>query len=354
MIITPNLQEASTGGLVWLDKFAEYASEVYDKTAIVDVRKQSAFIRNRKLLHIAYNTLFLLRKRLSFAFVDHNLNMLFSLPLLVSLFFKNSSYAVICFHVVHRLRQNAFRRQIEYLSEKLILKAARVIVVPSRNTYSDVRKFNIDRNKIAIIHPTCAVQSDTFFHRTSHNRILFVGNLEPRKGLDIAIRALSLLGHIAFSFDIIGGHHKQEKYFMCLKTLVDKLHLEGKVLFHGKIEAERIPTFYQRADIFVFPSLHEGYGMAIPEAMSFGLPIVATDVPPINEIVRDPANGFLFPPGDAPAMARALETLLLDPKLRRRIGRRNFEASKRFPTWDSVVRRTFQVLQPHLYNEHSV
>lgn len=347
------MQNTSTGGLMWQSKFAEYAAAVYDKTTIIDVTEKSSFMKNNRVLSIIYYTLLLLRKSNWHAFVDHNLNIRLSLPLLISRFVKGAHYSLICHHVVYRLRTGPVRRLFEYVSEKLILKMASLIIVASHKTAHDVRQFEIDESRIRVINPTLTYRSSQLPNRRVQNRLLFIGNLEPRKGAEVAIRALSLIRDLNFSLDIVGGHLRQEQHFLFLKTIVEGLGLHDRVTFHGKVDGESLVYFYRRSDIFVFPSLHEGYGTVLLEAMSFGLPIVASDIAPINEVITDSVNGYLFPAGDAHAMADRLRALLVDSNLQRRIGRRNFEASRDFPTWQDVVRKTYDALEPYFDHEHS-
>jgi glycosyltransferase involved in cell wall biosynthesis len=81
--------------------------------------------------------------------------------------------------------------------------------------------------------------------------------------------------------------------------------LDARVQLHGEVNAEALQDFYDRADVFVLPSLHEGYGMALAEALAHGLPVVSSTAGAIADTVP-PSAGLLLPPGDGIALRRAL------------------------------------------------
>lgn len=347
-IIASNFQNASTGGLIWMNRLAEYARRNYEKTKIIDLAKSNSWIMHNTFVGPIYFLLFLLRRGNLFIFIDHSLHMRFSVPLLTSFFLKRNNYAVICHHLFYKIRNNRIRRAAEYLSEKTLLRNARIVIVPSAKTSLDIKRLRVNENKITIVNPTLTYRAAEFPRREFRNKILFVGNLEPRKGLDIIIKALSLIKDLHFSLDIIGSYHKQKKYFVYLKKMVDKYSLSKKITFHGRVESERIIGFYRKANILIFPSRHEGFGMVLLEGMSFGLPIVATDIATTREIIRNNVNGYLCPIDDEVCLARKIRKLVNDKGLQMRMGKANFKASRKFRNWDDVVQQTFYCLHPFI------
>jgi glycosyltransferase involved in cell wall biosynthesis len=123
------------------------------------------------------------------------------------------------------------------------------------------------------------------------------------------------------------------------RRLVEQFRLSGRVKFTGWLQAERKRTTLAGATIFVLPSFVEGMPMALLEAMSYGLPVIATPVGGVPEIVTHGHDGILVPPGDVEALAAAIARLTNDPELRQRLGRAARDTvAKRF-SLDSAVER---------------
>jgi glycosyltransferase involved in cell wall biosynthesis len=181
-----------TGGLIWTNRLAEYAKKHYRKTILIDLSRENIFLQKYKLFEIVHNLSFLLTLRNSFVFLDHRLHLRFGIPLLISSLITKNKYATICHHTFYPTKENSIRKAIEHLSEKLFLKNAQVVIVPSRTTSADMQKFRIDRAKVAIINPTYCFKGNKIVDKKQH-KILFVGSLEPRIGLDVLIKSLVLI-----------------------------------------------------------------------------------------------------------------------------------------------------------------
>jgi glycosyltransferase involved in cell wall biosynthesis len=120
---------------------------------------------------------------------------------------------------------------------------------------------------------------------------------------------------------------------------------EGAV-FHGPLGAEALARLYARASVFALPTLREAFGLSLVEAMSFGLPVVATRLEAIPEIVSDGESGILVPPRDVEALARALSDLLGDPVRARLLGAAGrARAAERFG-WERAAARMLAVMRP--------
>jgi len=127
------------------------------------------------------------------------------------------------------------------------------------------------------------------------------------------------------------------------RRLIEQLRLGGRVRFTGWLQAERKRATLAGATVFVLPSYVEGMPMALLEAMSFGLPVIATPVGGVPEIVTHERDGLLVPPGDIDALAAAIARLTSEPELRERLGRAARETvAKRF-SLDSAVERLLAI-----------
>ncbi|RDV84839.1 glycosyltransferase family 4 protein [Ammonifex thiophilus] len=144
-----------------------------------------------------------------------------------------------------------------------------------------------------------------------------VARLVPQKGLPCLLEALALLpAELRPGWLIVGdGPLRQE-----LEDKARALGLSHLVVFAGYRPPEEIPSILKVIDIFVLPSLSEGLPLALLEAMAAGKPVVATAVGGIPEVVQEGRTGYLVPPGDAQALARALLSLLESPDRAREMG----------------------------------
>ncbi|HZS40468.1 MAG TPA: glycosyltransferase [Polyangia bacterium] len=158
-------------------------------------------------------------------------------------------------------------------------------------------------------------------------RILFVGGVSLRKGIPYLLDAFRMLDRPA-ELRLVGRRND---------ALVGRLGgLPPHVTSAGPKTGATLAAEYAAADIFVLPSVEDGWGLVTNEAMAAGLPVVVSDAAGSSELVREGETGFVVPACDAAALARALDTLLADAALRHRMGERARElASAR--TWSDYV-----------------
>ncbi len=149
--------------------------------------------------------------------------------------------------------------------------------------------------------------------------ILFVGQLTPRKGYDLAIDALPLVRrrHPGATLLFVSGLNPAER-----KEAEDRARARGVqagVRFLGRVEDGELHGLFAACDAYWTPTRYEGFGLTVLEAMAAGAPVVAADVPAVNEIVRHGEDGLLFRAGDAGALAEATLNLLGDAPLAARL-----------------------------------
>jgi glycosyltransferase involved in cell wall biosynthesis len=146
--------------------------------------------------------------------------------------------------------------------------------------------------------------------------VLFVGTLEPRKNLPRLLEAWSLLQQrgCAHTLVIAGG---KGWYYADIEATVQRLHLAESVLFPGYVPDEELPLWYNAAELFVYPSLYEGFGLPPLEAMACGTPVITSNAASLPEVVGEAA--VIVDALDADALATAMATLLGDAELRSRL-----------------------------------
>jgi glycosyltransferase-like protein len=180
--------------------------------------------------------------------------------------------------------------------------------------------------------------------RDSRFVFLSVGGVEPRKGTVHAFRALARLKRDGVNavLAIVGGHSYQDytAYRDAALAMLPELGLvlgEDVVLL-GTVSETELAGWYHSADALAFPSVKEGWGLVVLEAMAAGLPVVASDLPVFREYLVDGETALLPPVGDDAALARAMRSLVHDGALRDRLRAAARELLPRF-SWASSARR---------------
>jgi glycosyltransferase involved in cell wall biosynthesis len=173
--------------------------------------------------------------------------------------------------------------------------------------------------------------------------LLFIGNLYPVKGLFYLLEAFA---HCAKKSDKVHLHLVGEGHLRSqLEAEVEKRQLQDRVTFHGRQPYEKIPTWIRSADVMVLSSLSEGMPSILLESMGCGVPMIATDVGGIREILQHEKTGLLVPAKDVQALAAACERLLIDdPSLRRQYGKAAYEASYAY-TWGQNAEHVLELYQ---------
>lgn len=172
--------------------------------------------------------------------------------------------------------------------------------------------------------------------------VLFVGQLEPKKNVAGLVRGFAALradGHRKHKLVIAGSRGWGCAEF---ERAVRELGLEQDVIFPGFIPAADLPALYSLADLFVFPSLYEGFGLPPLEAMACGVPVVVSNRGSLPEIVGDAA--LLVDPLDANALAQAMRNLLTQDDLRRTQVQKGLARTRLF-TWERTARMTEEFCQ---------
>jgi glycosyltransferase involved in cell wall biosynthesis len=240
--------------------------------------------------------------------------------------------------IVHQVRSRAMKppaSSIVRIAETLTLRSARLIVTVSRFISAEVEHLLGGKAEILVAPPGSAPLSGPCRERgeSERLRLLFVGNCTRLKGLDYLIEALGMLRDLPLELDVVGDVTVEPHYYRRLVHLARAVGVSERVTFHGTVEWDDLGTFYSRADIFAFPSLYEGFGIVLAEAMHAGLPIVTTRTGPIGEIVHEGGNALIVPIANSRAFANALRLLASDPEMRREFGRRSSERAGELPTW---------------------
>jgi glycosyltransferase involved in cell wall biosynthesis len=151
--------------------------------------------------------------------------------------------------------------------------------------------------------------------RREEARLLFVGRFTPQKGLDHLLRALSLMKGRAV-LDVVGNGGDSERY----RALAQELSVSNRVAWHGQLTGQQLAGLYQAATALVVPSIDEGLGLVAVEALLCETPVVAFRSGGLTDIIQDGNTGVLVSPGDAAALAAALDSVITEPERARALG----------------------------------
>jgi glycosyltransferase involved in cell wall biosynthesis len=164
-------------------------------------------------------------------------------------------------------------------------------------------------------------------------RMLFVGRVVYQKGLDLLLEALAGLRHIPWEVVVAGDGSQREP----LSSRARDLGLAERIRFAGWLRGDEILQAYREANLFVFPSRHEGMPNAVLEAMAAGLPVIASRIAGNEELVVHGETGALVPSEDPGALQQALAALLPDSRHRAAMGAAGRKRVEERYTWDQVA-----------------
>lgn len=244
--------------------------------------------------------------------------------------------------VVHHLLSDERHSGVRLLAyrtvERAYLRTVDGFLYNSRTTKRSVEELlgRTTRGLVAYPGGDQFGQLEVGFAKPAHShegdiRILFVGNLIPRKGLHTLLQALARLGSAGWRLDVAGQEQVDPGYTRRVRRLAEPLG--QRVCFHGRLDAKALERLWRENDLLVVPSTYEGFGIVYLEGMAFGLPAVATTSGAAAEIITDGENGYLVPPEQPEALARVLRGLIAD---RARLTALSEAARRRFqtfPTW---------------------
>lgn len=228
----------------------------------------------------------------------------------------------------------------------LINKAARVITVSNFSKQEIIDLFKTEESKINVIYEgkehILNAQTDSSILKKlnidNHSFILSVGSLNPRKNFRKLIDAYLSLKLNGYKLVIVGGENK--------KAFANSGNFErnNSVIFTGSIPDEQLKALYLNAAMFVCPSLYEGYGLPVLEAMACKCPVVASDIPSFREIFQ--SSAFYVDPNSQESISTGISRVLSEKELRDRLIKEGLERAG-LCSWDNTARDFINVLKKY-------
>jgi glycosyltransferase involved in cell wall biosynthesis len=224
-----------------------------------------------------------------------------------------------------------------YRLEKAALTRARRIIVTSPVTAQTLTTdFAVPSDKIAVAEP--GTDPAPRAHGSGvPMQLLSVGSVVPRKALDVLVRALARVADRDWRLAIVGPTDRSPEALAALQSAIAETGLGSRITLAGPASAEELHGYYAAADLFVLPSLYEGYGMVLGEAMARGLPIICTTGGAAAATVPD-AAALKVAPGDPEHLGQAIARVLDDAALRCAMSDAAWSAGQTLPRWEDTAR----------------
>ncbi|MCC6455671.1 MAG: glycosyltransferase family 4 protein [Caldilineaceae bacterium] len=237
---------------------------------------------------------------------------------------------------------------------------ARQIVAVSRQTADDLSlAWGVDEGRVLVapngvaarFSPGTPVQSAAFRQAQAlpERYWLYLGTLEPRKNLSLLLSAFARWRQQASPADqgvhlvLAGG---KGWYYETIFAQVEALGLAEVVHFPGYVPDDLLPAWYQAAELFLYPSRYEGFGLPVVEAMACGTPVICSDAPGVREVAGDAA--ILVAPDDVDAWVAALAMAATQPALRAELGHAGVARARQF-TWETAAAVTIEAYERAAY-----
>lgn len=246
-------------------------------------------------------------------------------------------------------------RQLTLWTRYSVRKAKKIFTI-SRASKDDIIKiYKIPSDRVVVTYPGIKMETQNLKLKTQNLKdkfgmdkdyILFVGTLQPRKNIIRLVEAFSTLDNKNISLVIVG---KKGWLYKEILSSPKKFGAEERVKFLDFVSDEDLPNLYKNAVCFVLPSLYEGFGLPVLEAMKYGCPVIISNVSSLPEAGGDAA--LYVNPLDVDDIAKKIKSVLENPNLRKELIDKGYKQVKKF-NWEKTAKETLKVLEGIGSNKH--
>lgn len=347
VMIISNDSEPKCGGDMYFYELIKYFRRKDSKLVVIGFNSISNKIkRSRVVCNLWFFFIIAKHKKAIIIQEAYFKNYLVICNILTRIFTR--SKIVIFIQELRRFPVSGIRRVCSKMTLRCFLKTADIVIGNSEYLRREVISENYPEKRVFCIPPSyqklTGPTDEKKNKKNEHITILCVGNYREIKGQKYLIEALKMINNSSVILYLVGSPDRDYPYYLNLKDQVIKYSLEKQVFFTGWLQGKDLARMYLSADIFVLPSIYEAYGIVLLEAMSFALPIVASKVGGISEIVKNGENGFLSLPSNPSALASALLKLIESKELRVTLGERGYEMLKSLPNWEFVCTKFYETI----------
>ena len=239
------------------------------------------------------------------------------------------------------------------LNAKGLRKAEKIITVSEFSKKDIIKHIRYPEDKIEIIPP--AVNHNLYYQnrnksilkkygiKEDEKVILYVGAEEPRKNIQVLINSFDKLKSKISQIKLLKvGTPNYLRVREKLLKQIESLNLQKDVIFAGYVPESELAKIYNAVDLFVFPSLYEGFGIPPLEAMACGTPVITSNSSSLPEVVGDAA--IIIDPYDANKFAEEMYEVLTEDGLREEMIRKGLDRSKMF-SWEKAARKTREIYE---------
>jgi glycosyltransferase involved in cell wall biosynthesis len=234
----------------------------------------------------------------------------------------------------HGLGSNA-REQLRS-AERRALQFARRVIVTSSFTQRALVDYGVDSQRVIVAEPG----TDHAPLSRADDRVdlvlTCVATVTPRKGHAVLIDALGHLKQFEWTVRCVGSLDRDAAHAAQVCEQLRRTGLDDRVSFTGELEQIKLDALLHDTDLFVMPTLYEGYGMAVAEALARGIPVIATDTGATSTLLAH-GGGLIVPPGDAAALRTALARVIGDRRELTALRQGALAAREHLPAWQSAV-----------------
>lgn len=250
---------------------------------------------------------------------------------------------------------NGWKRHLYHkfysIVEQTVTKSAKKIIAVSKGTKQDIiNSYDCSPSKVEVIYNGIDLENfrkkeyiDVFskYKIPKEDYLLFVGRIIPRKGIEYLLYSLRKVIECKIINLLLVGE-AEPKYKEKLNIIIEDLQLKKYVFFLDYVPKKDLLSFYNYCSVFVFPSLVEGFGLVLLEAMAFGKPIVAFNIPGVNKIVKNNKTGILVPTKDIEGFAEAINTVMENENLRKKMANLGKKEVEKF-SWKETAEKVYNV-----------
>lgn len=241
---------------------------------------------------------------------------------------------------IYSLLTKISARFVSYPLELKLIQSSDIVTTVSKSIAQELKEHYLNLDEVSIVYN--GVDEKFFYPKQiksgdGSKYIMYAGRADREKGLfDLVKCGKFICSERSDVFFIVAGNGRD---FNKLKRKTRKAGLQDRFIFLGQVDKDQMVKLYQNATLFVLPSYHEGLPGVLLEAMSCGLPVIATDVRGNRDLVSNGENGVIVPSRAPKKMAEAISILLKDKKLRKKLGKNARKTIEENYTWNAVSNR---------------